>query len=45
MTTQDAREMRANHFSNYLYKNLALKYKFVDDFKNMSDPWRGNWMC
>ena len=35
MTTQDTREMRANHFSNYLYKKLALKYRFVDDFKNM----------
>jgi hypothetical protein len=35
MTYQDAREMRANHFSNYLYKRQNLKVKFLDDFKNL----------
>jgi hypothetical protein len=35
MSYKDGREMRANHFSNYLYKEQAMKYKFLEDFKNL----------
>lgn len=35
MNFQDIREMRANHFLNWLYKEQNLKYIFVDSLKDL----------
>lgn len=35
MSSQDVREMRANHFSNWLYREQNLKNRFVESLKQM----------
>lgn len=35
MNYQDVREMRANHFLTWLYKEQNLKYKFVDTLRDL----------